>query len=221
VKLPVTGPARPLTGDSLTAVGKSIDVEVRPDPTTCLLAAAQLTALAEACERAQALLGSHARLGEDQLGGMSGIVYRHSSTLLAQGAERIGGRSRRLAEGLIAYAQRMTEVQRLMDDAVTVASPHLTVGAGRIWSPAVPAGPDDTLLAQAWSAWRDAVGHWRAARRLEQQTSEEWLRILGRGVRIDDGEPPTLDLPVFAPLDGHLDGHLDGPLDGRLDGTAR
>ena len=50
------------------------------------------------------MLGRHAQAGEEQFGGMSGIVYRHSSTLLGQAAERTGRRSRRLAEGLRAYA---------------------------------------------------------------------------------------------------------------------
>ena len=63
----------------------------------------------------------------------------------------------------------MTEVQRLMDEAVAVASPHLLVGGGRIFSPAEPARPDDTVLAQAWSAWHEAVAHWRAARDLEER----------------------------------------------------
>ncbi len=193
---------RPLASDALTAVGKCIDVEVRPDPTSCSLTAAQLATLAEACERTQALLGSHAGLGEEQFGGLSGIVYRHSSTLLIQATERIGRRSRRLAEGLAAYAQGMTEVQRLMDDAVSVASAHLTVGGGRIWSPAEPTGSDDTRLAPAWAAWHDAVARWRAARHLELQTSQDWLRRLGRAVAIDDAEPPVLDLPVHPSPDG-------------------
>jgi hypothetical protein len=187
---------RRVASEPLTAVGKSIDVEVRPDPTSCSLTATQLATLAEACERSQAMLSSHARMDEEQLGGLSGIVYRHSSTLLTQAAERTGRRSRRLAEGLAAYAQGITEVQRLMDDAVAGASPYLMVGGGRIWSPAEPAGPDDTRLTPAWTAWRDAVDRWRAARALEEETSQAWLRVVDRGVVIDEVEPPLLDLPL-------------------------
>ena len=55
------------------------------------------------------------------------------------------------------------------------------------------------MLAQAWSAWHEAVAYWRAARRLEEQTSQEWLCVVNRGVVIDDGEPPTLDLPLARP----------------------
>ncbi len=142
------------------------------------------------------MLECHARVGEEQFGGLSGIVYRHSSTLLRQATERTGRRSRRLAEGLTAYARGITEVQRLMDEAVAVASPHLTVGGGRIWSPAEPTCPDDTRLAPAWAAWRDAVDRWRAARALEETTTRAWMRVVDRGVVIDEVEPPTLDLPL-------------------------
>ncbi len=101
--------------------------------------------------------------------------------------------------GLTAYAAGMTEVHRLMDDAVAVASPRLLVGGGRIFSPAEPDRPDDTVLSQAWSAWREAVAYWRAARKLEEQTSQDWLRVVNRGVVIDDGELPTLVLPSTNP----------------------
>jgi hypothetical protein len=186
----------------LTAVGKSIDVEVGPDPTSCSLTAGQLATLAEACEHTQALLGGHARLGEDQFGGLSGIVYRHSSTRLVEAAERIGRRSRRLAAGLTAFAQGMAEVQRLMDDAVAVAVPHLLVGGGRIWSPAQPTGGDETSLGPAWAAWHEAVASWRAARELELRTSQNWIGLLGRAVAIDDSEPPVLVLPLHPCLEG-------------------
>ena len=46
------------------------------------------------------MLGRNARTSEGEFGGMSGIVYRHSTTLLGQAGHRVGGRSRRLAEGL-------------------------------------------------------------------------------------------------------------------------
>jgi hypothetical protein len=88
---------------------------------------------------------------------------------------------------LAAYAAGVSEVQRLMDEAVAAASPHLTVGGGRIWSPAEPPGPDDTRLGQAWGAWTEAVDRWRAARRLEQEISQEWVRVIDRGVAIDQG----------------------------------
>jgi hypothetical protein len=90
----------------------------------------------------------------------------------------------------------MTEVQRLMDDAAAVAAPYLLVAGGRIWSPPRPPGPDDTLLAEAWWAWSEAVDRWRAARRLEDLVSQEWLRVMDRGVAIDGDEPPPVDLPV-------------------------
>jgi hypothetical protein len=184
------------------AAGKSIDVVVRPDPATCAATVIQLAALADVCGRAEEMLGRHAHLGEEELGGMSGIVYRHSTTLLRRASHRIGARSRRLADGLSTYAAEMTEVHRLMDEAVAIASPHLLVGGGRIFSPAEPARPDDTVLEQAWSAWHEAVAHWRAGRRLEEQTSQEWLRVVSRGVVIDDGDPPTLDLPLDPPFVG-------------------
>ncbi len=185
----------------MIAAGKSIDVVVRPDPASCAVTDTQLAALADVCAQAEDILGRHAQAGEDEFGGMSGIVYRHSTTLLSQASHRIAARSRRLAEGLSTYAAGMTEVHRLMDEAVAVASPHLLVGGGRIFSPAEPARPDDTVVAQAWSAWHAAVAHWRAGRRLEEQTSQEWLRVVSRGVVIDDGDPPTLDLPLDLPPD--------------------
>lgn len=186
----------------MIAAGKSIDVMLHPDPASCSAAVGQLAALADACAQAEELLVRNAQTGEGEFGGMSGIVYRHSTTLLGQAAHRIGGRSRRLSEGLSAHAAGMTEVQRLMNDAVAVASPHLLVGGGRIFSPAEPDRPDDAVLALAWSAWHEAVAYWRAARHLEEQTSQEWLCVVNRGVAIDDGEPPTLVLPLGQPFGG-------------------
>ena len=188
----------------MIAAGKSIDVVVRPDPVSCAATVTQLVALADVCAQAEEMLGRHGQAGEEEFGGMSGIVYRHSTTLLGQAGHRIGGRSRRLAEGLSAYAAGMTEVQRLMDDAVAAASPHLLVGGGRIFSPAEPARPDDTVVEQAWSAWHEAVSSWRAGRRLEEQTCQEWLCVVNRGVVIDDDDPPTLDLPLEPPFVGGI-----------------
>ena len=185
----------------MIAAGKSIDVMVHPDPASCSATVSQLAALADACAQAEEMLGRNAQTSEGEFGGMSGIVYRHSTTLLGQAAHRIGGRSRRLSEGLNAYAAGLTEVQRLMDDAVAVASPDLLVAGGRIFSPAEPDRPDDAVLARAWSAWHEAVAYWRAARQLEEQASQEWLCVVNRGVVIDDGEPPTLVLPLGEPFD--------------------
>ena len=127
-------------------------------------------------------------LGEAVFGGLSGIVYRSSTTLLEQACGRIGRRSRRLADGLTAYAQGMFDVRRRLDDAVEVAAPHLTVSGNRIWSPARPAGPDDILTAQGWAAWDDAVDRWRAARALEDRVSQEWVRVLDRPVLFEGAE---------------------------------
>src|SRR6478609_1265016 len=143
------GRARPRPADgpgaravSLTAVGRSIDVGLAADPATCVSTSTALAALAETCERAALVLGRHAQLDEAAFGGLSGIVYRTSSTLLEQACGRTGRRSRRLAEGLAAYAQGMTEVRRRLDEAVALAAPFLDVTGGRIWSPLRPAGPD-------------------------------------------------------------------------------
>jgi hypothetical protein len=171
----------------MQAAGHSIDVDVLTDPTSCSVTVGQLAALSEACARAEAMLLGHEQTGEECFGGLSGIVYRHSSRLLREMSERIGGRADRLADGLAGYAASMTEVEHLMDEAVAVATPRLTVGGGRIWSPAVQPGPDDTLLGQAWAAWAEAVDHWRAGRSLEQEAGPAWVGVVDRGVVIDDG----------------------------------
>ena len=173
---------------NLTAVGRSIDVGLAADPASCLGTATALAALAGTCEQAALVLGRHAQLDEAAFGGLSGIVYRSSSTLLEQGCGRTGRRSRRLAEGLTAFAQGMTEVRRRLDEAVAVAAPHLDVSDGRIWSPLRPAGPDDIVTAQGWAAWREAVDRWRAARDLEDQVSQEWVRVVGRPVLLEGAE---------------------------------
>ena len=174
---------------SLQAVGHSIDVGLAADAASCRRTAGQLAGLSSAFDQAATVLGRHAAVDETAFGGLSGIVYRHSSTLLWHGCERTARRSRRLAEGLTAYAQGMAEVRRLLDEAVTVAAPHLRVAEDRIWRPTLPPGPDDTRLAQAWAAWRDAVDRWRAARDLEERTSQAWLVALDRGVTIDGAVP--------------------------------
>ena len=79
---------------SLTAVGRSIDVGLAADPASCLSTSTALAALAETCERAALVLGRHAQLDEAAFGGLSGIVYRTSSTLLEQACGRTGRRSR-------------------------------------------------------------------------------------------------------------------------------
>jgi hypothetical protein len=173
---------------SLTAVGRSIDVGLAADPASCVRTATALAALAGTCEQAAVVLGRHAQLDEAAFGGLSGIVYRNSSTLLEHACGRTGRRSRRLAEGLTAYAQGMAEVRRQLDEAVAVAAPHLDVAGGRIWSPPRPAGPDDIVTARGWAAWRDAVERWRAARDLEDQVSQEWVRVLDRPVPVEGAE---------------------------------
>jgi hypothetical protein len=169
---------------SLTAVGRSIDVGLAADPPSCTSTASALASLAETCERAALVLGRHAQLEEAAFGGLSGIVYRTSSTLLQQACGRTGRRSRRLAEGLAAYAQGMTEVRRRLDEAVALAAPYLDVTGGRIWSPLRPEGLDDpdAVTAQGWAAWHDAVDRWRVARDLEDQVSREWVRVIDRPV---------------------------------------
>jgi hypothetical protein len=181
---------------------RSIDVEVSPDPESCARTVAQLAALAEACTAAGLRAARQAGLGEDQLGGLSGIVYRHSSTLLSEACDRVAGRSGRLADGLAAYADGVIEVRRLLGEAVAVAAPHLTVAGGRVWSPARPPGPHDPLLAQAWAAWHEAVGIWRRARALLEATERAWLRILdvpvaveGPGSGGERGGDPVPDVP--------------------------
>lgn len=173
---------------SITAVGRSIDVELDADPASCMRTATALAALAETCEQAALVLGRHAQLDEAAFGGLSGIVYRSSSTLLEQACGRTGRRSRRLAEGLTAFAQGMTEVRRRLDEAVAVAAPHLDVIDDRIWSPLRSAGPDDIVTAQGWAAWHDAVDRWRAARDLEEQVSQEWVRVVDRPVLFEGAE---------------------------------
>ena len=176
---------------SITAVGRSIDVGLATDPASCMGTATALAGLADTCEQAARHLGRHAQLDEAEFGGLSGIVYRSSSTLLEQACGRTGRRCRRLAEGLTAYAQGMTEVGRQLDEAVAVAAPHLDVTGGRIWSPLRPAGPDDpegSVTAQAWAVWHDAVDRWRAARDLEDQVSQEWVRVLDRPVLFEGAD---------------------------------
>ena len=160
---------------NLTAVGRSIDVGLAADPTSCVSTATALAALAETCEQTALVLGRHAQLDEATFGGLSGIVYRNSSTLLEQACARTGRRSRRLAEGLTAYAQGMTEVRR-----------RPRGGAGP--RPAGPDDPADAATAQGWAAWHDAVDRWRAARDLEEHVSQEWVRVVDRPVLFEGAE---------------------------------
>ena len=62
------------------------------------------------------------------------------------------------------------------------------MAGGRIWSPLRPAGPDDYVTAQGWAAWHDAVDRWRAARDLEDQVAQEWVRVLDRPVLLEGAE---------------------------------
>ena len=43
-------------------------------------------------------------------------------------------------------------------------------------------------MAQGWAAWHDAVDRWRAARDLEDQVSQEWVRVIDRPVLFEGAE---------------------------------
>ena len=144
---------------NLTAVGRSIDVGLAADPASCVrTAASPAPPWPGAASRPPWSWVGTRSWTRRAFGGLSGIVYRSSSTLLEQACERTGRRSRRLAEGLTAYAQGMTEVRRRLDEAVAVAAPHLDVAGGRIWSPPCdPPAPTTPAPARGWAAWHDAV----------------------------------------------------------------
>ncbi len=175
----------------LLAVGRLIVIAVRADPESCQATAGQLARLGEACETAAAHLAQQGQFAEEQLGGLSGIVYRQSLRDLAARCERLARDCARLAAGLGDYARDVAEVRRLMGEAVAVATPYLTVTDREIWSPVPPPRDHDDGLAEAWTAWHEAVDWWRRARALEDAAEQQWLQALAHGrvgpATYDDG----------------------------------
>ncbi len=167
----------------LLAVGRLLDVEVRADPESCQTTATELARLGEACGTAAARLTRQAKVGEDQLGGLSGIVYRRSTTDLAALADRLARNCARLAAGLGDYARDVDEVHRLMGEAVTAAAGRLRVTDQAVWSPIRPPDPNDAELTAAWAAWHTAVDWWRRARGLEDAAVRAWWGVI-------QGRPP-------------------------------
>ena len=164
-------------------------------PDAGALSSVTTDALERLSHRAQQLAGHARELADAQAqpeegayGGLSGIVYRSSSTMVEHACGQTGRCSRRLAEGLAAYARGMTDVGRRLDEAVALAAPHVRVTGGRVFSPLRPAGPDGPATALGWAAWQDSVERWRAARDLEDQVSQEWVRVLDRPVLFEGAE---------------------------------
>lgn len=164
------------------AVGRLLDIEVRAEPESCQHTATQLARLGEACGLAGGRLAQQAKVGEDQLGGLSGIVYRQSTKDLATLADRLATDCGRLAAGLGDYARDIAEVHRLMGEAVAVATGRLRVTGQAVWSPIRPPDPSDPELTAAWAAWHTAVDWWRRARGLEDAAVQAWWRVLQRHV---------------------------------------
>jgi hypothetical protein len=164
----------------LLSVGRLLDVRVRAEPESCQTTATELARLGEACATAAARLTQQARVGEDQLGGLSGIVYRQSTTDLASLADRLARDCGRLAAGLGDYARDAAEVHRLMDEAVAAATGRLRVTDQSVWSPIRPPDPGDAELTAAWAAWHTAVDWWRRARGLEDAAVQAWWHVIQR-----------------------------------------
>jgi len=162
------------------AAGRMLDVRVLADPESCQRTATQLARLGEACGLAGTRLAQQAAGGEDELGGLSGIVYRQSSRDLGALAERLAANCARLAGGLGAYARDLDEVHRLIGEAVAAASPHLRTTPEAVWSPARPPDPADAELTAAWAAWHAAVDWWRRARALEDSAVAAWWQVIQR-----------------------------------------
>ncbi len=125
------------------AAGRLLDVVVRADPESCQTTATELARLGEACGLAGVRLAQQAKVGEDQLGGLSGIVYRQSTTDLGALADRLAADCGRLAAGLGDYARDVAEVHRLMGEAVAAATGRLRVTDQAVWSPIRPPDPTD------------------------------------------------------------------------------
>jgi hypothetical protein len=183
----------------ILAVGRLLDVVVQADPESCQTTATELARLGEACGLAGGRLAQRAKVGEDELGGLSGIVYRQSTTDVATLADRLAADCGRLAAGLGDYARDVAEVHRLMGEAVAAATGRLRVTDQAVWSPIRPPDPADAELSAAWAAWHAAVDWWRRARALEDAAVQAWWHVLQRQapdgpVELDDDEvvPPEL-----------------------------
>jgi hypothetical protein len=162
----------------LVSAGRLLDVRVSADPESCQATATQLAALSESCGLAGTRLAALATVGEDELGGLSGIVYRQSTGDLAERADRLAGNSARLAAGLGEYARDVAEVRRLMGEAVAAAVPHLRATEEAVWSPSRPPDPADVELTAAWAAWHTAVDWWRRARAQEDAAEQAWALVI-------------------------------------------
>ncbi len=187
----------------LLAVGRVLDVGVAADPESCQATASQLARLSEVCGVTGARLRGWAMVGEDELGGLSGIVYRRSTGDLAARADRLAANAARLAGGLGEYARDVAEVRRLMGEAVAAAVPHLRTTDQTVWSPSRPPDPADPELTAAWAAWHTAVDWWRRARAQEDAAVQAWSLVIqgpapdGPVGYDDDAERPPL--PVHDP----------------------
>jgi len=194
----VTEPVnRPVSEMPLLAAGRLLDVVVRADPESCQGTATQLARLGEACGAAGARLVRQAGIGEDQLGGLSGIVYRQSTRDLADLADRLAADCGRLAAGLGEYARDVAEVRRLMGEAVAAATGRLQVTDQAVWSPIRPPDPGDPELTAAWTAWHAAVDWWRRARALEDAAVQAWWQVVQR--HVPDGPAEYGDDTVTPP----------------------
>jgi hypothetical protein len=170
------------------AVGRLLDVVVPADAESCQITATELARLGEACGLAGARLTQQAKVGEDELGGLSGIVYRQSTTDLASLADRLAADCGRLAAGLGDYARGVAEAHRLMGEAVAAATGRLRVTDQAVWSPIRPPDPADAELTAAWAAWHAAVDWWRRARALEDAAVQTWWQVLQRHAPDGPGE---------------------------------
>ena len=127
---------------------QQIDIEVLADPDSCQRTAAQLARLGQACVQVAGRLGRQAQVSEDDLGGLSGAVYRRSVARAAATCDRLAADCARLADGLADYARDIADVRRLMAQARATAAPWLTTCAWAIWSPGEPPDAADAALSQ-------------------------------------------------------------------------
>jgi hypothetical protein len=179
---------------AVTAV-QQIDIEVLADPESCQRTAAQLARLGQTCVQVAGRLGRQAQVSEDDLGGLSGAVYRRSVARSAATCDRLAADCARLADGLADYARDIADVRRLMAQARTTAAPWLTTCDWAIWSPGHASDPADAALSHRWEAWHEAVSWWRRARGLEDLAEQRWLHVLGRAAAPDEPDPSEAALP--------------------------
>ncbi len=172
--------SEPVSDMPVLAAGRLLDVRVDVDPSSCQATATQLARLGEACGIAGARLAQQAAVGEEELGGLSGIVYRQSTRDLAALADRLAANCARLAGGLGDYARDLDEVHRLMGESVAAASPYLRTTHEAVFSPVRPPDPADAELTAAWAAWHAAIDWWRRARALEDSAVQAWWQCLQR-----------------------------------------